>query len=267
MPFDLPPKPLVIGLTTRYGDPVWVEKNNRNYINILAEYGVTPTLLAPDAPAILPSGLVFHPDQSGRLPVAILDYLDGLVFSGGGDVDPTYFGQPLNGAELESIDRQRDELELGLGEAALAIDLPIFGICSGCQVLNVAAGGSMVQHLPGHRSSQEGTAFHPVAILPHSRLRLWLGTDSLQVNTFHHQGIDQASLAPRFQPASFAQPDAWLIEAYESPEHRWVVGVQWHPERSFELEDGHRRLWESFLAACAAYREERGRGRQGDKMN
>ena len=254
MPLDISIEPLVIGVTTRRGDPEWVQKNTRNYLNVLAEYGATAVILAPDAPARLPNGAVFQPDEQGRLPVTIFEYLDGIIFSGGGDVDPKYFGQELNGAELESIDLKRDELELHLGRHALQIDVPIFGICRGCQVLNVAAGGGMVQHLDNHRSPQEGTAFHPVLLTPGSRLHQVVGQDALPVNTFHHQGVDQLSLAPIFTPVGVAQPDPWLIEAYESPTHRWVVGVQWHPERVFELEVAHRRLWEDFLSACAIYR-------------
>jgi putative glutamine amidotransferase len=74
--------------------------------------------------------------------------------------------------------------------------------------------------------------------------------DRLSVNTFHHQGMDLASMAPLFTPVALAQPDQWLVEAYESRQHRWVIGVQWHPERAFELDPGHRRLWESFVAVC-----------------
>ncbi|MFO7632275.1 MAG: gamma-glutamyl-gamma-aminobutyrate hydrolase family protein, partial [Caldilinea sp.] len=81
--------------------------------------------------------------------------------------------------------------------------------------------------------------------------------DRFDVNTFHHQGIDQASLAPIFQAAAIADPDHWLVEAYESIAHKWVVGVQWHPERIFELSDAHRRLWESFIEACGSHRYER----------
>jgi putative glutamine amidotransferase len=170
-------------------------------------------------------------------------------------VHPRYFGQPLAGAETETIDLKRDELEIELAQAALAADLPLFGICRGCQVLNVAAGGSMIQHLDGHRSPSGGpTSFHEVAIQPGGRLSAIVGAATLPVNTFHHQGMDVPALAPFFAPVAYAQPDAWLVEAYESPRHRWVVGVQWHPERSFELDDGHRRIWESFFAACAQSR-------------
>ena len=241
---------LTIGITVRRGDPEWVQKSTKNYLNTLQEYGATAVILAPDAPATLPGGAAFAPDPLGRLPTAVLDHLDGIVFSGGGDVDPAYFGEAHNGVEVDSIDRLRDELELTLGRAALERNLPIFGICRGCQVLNVAAGGKMVQHLDRHRSDPDATRFHDVVFIPESRLRAVVGAPTLRVNTFHHQGIDCATLAPIFTPTGVAIPDDWLIEAYESPAHRWVVGVQWHPERVFELDPGHRRIWESFLTAC-----------------
>jgi putative glutamine amidotransferase len=242
--------PLLIGVTARHGHDEWIEKNTHNYINRLLEYGAVPVVLSPDVPVVLPNGLTFTPDQAGSLPTAILDYLHGVIFAGGGDVDPVRFGQPLNGADAESIDPKRDELEIQLGQAALRLDMPIFGICRGCQVLNVAAGGGMVQHLDDHRSAPEQTRFHPVALTEGTRLHAIVGAATLSVNTFHHQGLDHATLAPIFTPSATAQPDPWLIEAYESPHHRWVVGVQWHPERTFELEEGHRKLWDNFIQAC-----------------
>ena len=244
------PTPLWIGVTTRHGDAAWVQKNTRNYVQILQEYGAIPVILSPDCPTTLPDGSTVMPDEAGRLPVTLLDRLQGLVLSGGGDVHPKYFGQEVAGAEPESIDLKRDELELTLAQAALARDVPLFAICRGCQVLNVAAGGGMVQHLPGHRSPADGTAFHEVTIAPDSRFQAIVGVERLPVNTFHHQGMDLASMAPFFTPVALAQPDQWLVEAYESRQHRWVIGVQWHPERVFELDPGHRRLWESFVAVC-----------------
>lgn len=245
---------LTIGITVRRGDPDWVQKSTKNYLATLAEYGVESVILAPDRAVTVPGGAIYHPDEVGRLPAAVLDRLDGLILSGGGDVHPSYFGEPLNGAEPDSIDLKRDELELHLGQAALALDVPIFGICRGCQVLNVAAGGKMVQHFDHHRSAPDQTRYHNVVFTESSQLRQIIGQPVLTVNTFHHQGLDRTTLAPMFTPTGFAEPDTWLVEAYESPSHRWVVGVQWHPERIFELEAGHRRLWESFLQACVAYR-------------
>lgn len=244
-------RPLWIGITSRRGDSEWLQQNARNYIALVGSYRAMPVILTPDSAAVLPDGTHYEPSAQGRLPDEVLDHLDGLILSGGGDVAPHYFNQPLAGAEESTIDVRRDELEIGLSQAALARDLPIFGICRGCQVLNVAAGGSVIQHLDGHRSPQEGpTRFHQVRVWPESRLHAIVNTDSFEVNTFHHQGMDRSSLAPTFRPAAAADPDTWLVEAYESVEHRWVIGVQWHPERIFELGEAHRRLWESFIAAC-----------------
>jgi putative glutamine amidotransferase len=241
---------LMIGVTTRHGNNEWVSKNTHNYLNTLKNFGVTAVILAPDTPAHLQNGLSYHPDPQGRLNAGILDHLDGLILSGGGDVDPKYFGAELQGAEEESIDHNRDELEIALAQAALAIDMPIFGICRGCQVLNVAAGGAMIQHLDGHRSPKDSTAYHDVIVTPQTRFHQIVGEEAFAVNTFHHQGMDRASIAPIFTPSAIASPDHWLVEAYESPTHDWVLGVQWHPERTFELSDPHLRLWQSFLAAC-----------------
>lgn len=241
----------VIGVTTKHGTQEWVQKNTINYLNALAARGVTAVVISPDQPAVLPDGSVFTPDAEGRVPAEILARLDGLILSGGGDVHPRYFNQPLAGAEEEGIDLKRDELELALARQAMAADLPLFGICRGCQVLNVAAGGGMVQHLPGHRSPQDRTAMHDVDVKSGTRFHSIVGDRVIPVNTFHHQGIDLATLAPSLVPAATAQPDPWLLEAFESPEHRWVLGVQWHPERLFELTDVHARIWDSFLGACS----------------
>lgn len=249
-------RPLWIGITSRHGHPEWLQQNARNYLAMVASYQAMPVVLTPDQVAILPDGQRYAPTPAGRLPDAVLDALDGLILSGGGDVAPHHFNQPLAGAEEESIDLRRDELEIGLGQAALARNLPTFGICRGCQVLNVAAGGSMIQHLDGHRSPAEGaTRFHDVRVATTSRLHEIVKMDAFEVNTFHHQGMDQASLAPGFQAAALADPDHWLVEAYESVQHAWVIGVQWHPERIFELGEAHRRLWNSFIAACVGYRQ------------
>lgn len=249
-------RPLWIGITTRHGDAGWVERNTRNYVAIVIQFGAVPIILSPDVPVTLPNGKRYDPDACGRLDAGILEALDGLILSGGGDVHPRHFGQPLNGAESHSIDEKRDELELALAPAALACNLPVFGICRGCQVLNVAMGGGMVQHFDGHRTPEGGdTHFHPVTIRQDSRLHAVVQDGSLIVNTFHHQGLDAVSLAPIFAPAAVAEPDEWLVEAYESRTHRWVLGVQWHPERHFELDEGHRRIWEDFFTACGDYRE------------
>lgn len=243
-----------IGITTKHGSAGWVSRNTHNYVRMVQGYGAEPIVLAPDAPVRLPDGTVFAPDAYGRLDSALLDHLDGVVLSGGGDVNPRYFGQELEGAEPHSIDEKRDELEIHLSQAALAKDMPVFAICRGCQVLNVAAGGGLVQHFEGHRTPEGGpTRFHDVMIEPDSKLRTIVQQATLPVNTYHHQGVDAERLAPIFHTAAVAQPDSWVVEAYESAQHRWVIGVQWHPERNFELEHGHIRIWDSFIEACRTF--------------
>ena len=242
--------PPIIGITARKGDDAWVREHTRNYINVLHEYGATTVVLAPDTPVTLPDGTRVTPDAAGRLPADIVTRLDGLVLAGGGDVHPKYFGAELAGANPDAIDLMRDELELNLARAAYAQDLPTFGICRGCQVMNVAAGGGMVQDFGGHRSSKDAPVYHDVMLRDGSRLRAIIDGARLPVNTYHHQGLDLPSMAPLFAPVGTADPDTWLVEAFESPQHRWVVGVQWHPERLFELDAVHRRLWDSFVAAC-----------------
>ena len=245
---------LWIGITSKSGDPEWVEKRSTNYVAALARRSVVGIILSPDAPAVLPDGTTYTPDQAGRLGNEILAQLDGLVLSGGGDVDPALFGAPMNGANPKAIHAGRDELELALTRAALARDMPTFGICRGCQVMNVAGGGGMVQHFEGHRSSKEQVTLHDVRLQRGTLIHTIVGADNIPVNTYHHQGVDLETLADGFVASGMADPDSWLVEALESPHHRWALGVQWHPERLHELAQPHHQLWDSFVSACHDYR-------------
>ena len=172
---------LIVGVTSRSGKSEWTSKNTHNYLNTLNNFGVIPVILAPDTTALLPDGTEYRPDALGRINSEVLHQLHGLILSGGGDVDRKYFGAELQGAEPDSIDHARDELELNLARAALEIDMPLFGICRGCQVLNVAAGGGMIQHFEGHRSPKDGTAYHDVIVTPQSRFRQIVGEDAFAV--------------------------------------------------------------------------------------
>ena len=252
MTYD-PYKP-IIGVTTKRGEPEWVEKHTKAYLEVLVEYGAVAIVLSPNCAAIMPNGASYEPNAEGRLPVEVLDHLDGLVLAGGGDVHPKFFGAEMDGANPGAIDLPRDELELDLSELALKRDLPIFGICRGCQVLNVAAGGGMIQHFDGHRNSQQAPITHDILIEPGSRLHQLVGVERLPSNTYHHQGLDHHTLADGFVPVGVADPDNWLVEAIESRDHKWVFGVQWHPERLYELDDVHRTLWVDFVATCRAGR-------------
>lgn len=157
-----------------------------------------------------------------------LEILDGAIFSGGADIHPRRWGEPVHPrVTLLHPDRERSDF-LAIGEA-LRRDLPLLGICCGCQELNVALGGSILQHLPdieGVRRHSGGVR-HLVGIAEGSRLRKILGAPRLRVNSFHHQACGR--LGKGLYAAGIGT-DA-TIEAIESARHRFAIGVQWHPER------------------------------------
>ncbi|HEY3503692.1 MAG TPA: gamma-glutamyl-gamma-aminobutyrate hydrolase family protein [Actinocatenispora sp.] len=155
--------------------------------------------------------------------------LDGLVLSGGADVDPARYGQVPH---PETYTRPaRDAAEFPLLAEALAADLPILAICRGMQVLTVAYGGNLHQHLPDaigsdkHRPATGVVGWHGVRFTPGSLLAHVYGEGELEVNTYHHQGIADPG---RLTVTGLA--DDGVIEALEDADHRFVVGVQWHPE-------------------------------------
>lgn len=169
---------------------------------------------------------------------------DGLLLSGGGDVDPARYGAANAGST--EIDAVRDELELALLGRALAADLPVLGVCRGHQLINVAFGGSLRQHRTGHSVRYGAVVPHQVAPQPGSLLAAACGTAPHLVNSSHHQAVTDADTAPGIR--AVARVDG-LVEALESPTHRFVVGVQWHPERTAEVDARATRIFAAFVAA------------------
>ncbi len=159
---------------------------------------------------------------------------DALILTGGLDIDPQRYGEPAH-PKVRKTDPQRDEFELGRLLDALDRDVPVLAICRGHQLLNVALGGKLLQHIDGdgHRARLElegqPSRWHTVRLAPGSRLRAILRSDVIEVNSRHHQAVTQDTLAPSLR-ALATSPDG-LVEAVESQSHRWVIGVQWHPER------------------------------------
>ena len=182
----------------------------------------------------------------------VLAAVDGLVFSGGSDLDPDLYGQAAH-PETTGIVPERDSAELTLLRAALERDLPVLAICRGSQVLNVALGGDLVQHLPdhvghdGHKETPGAFSEHEVEIEPGTRLARLLG-DRVPIKSHHHQGL--ARLGEGVCPSA-RDEDGW-VEALEVPDRRFAVGVLWHPEAG---EDA--RLFEALVAEAAAYRAQR----------
>jgi len=222
----------LIGLTA-YAQQVQYGSNNQvvgmlpmSYIKAVHAAGGRAVLITPDDPG-----------------TDVLESLDGIVFAGGGDVDPSHWGAEVHSAT--DSDPVRDASELQLMRAALDADLPVLGICRGLQVMAVATGGSLHQHLPDlvghdrHRAAAgtdplavDSSAFgrHDVVLTAGSAARALLGP-RLTVNSFHHQAIDD--------PGSFTVtgwcPDDRIIEIVEDPERSFALGVQWHPERTGDL--------------------------------
>jgi putative glutamine amidotransferase len=178
-----------------------------------------------------------------------LDAVHGLIFSGGGDLDPETYGADAH-PETNQVNRERDHAELALLEAALARDMPVLAVCRGSQVLNVARGGDLVQHLPEqvghdrHRHTDPVMADHEVTVKDESRLGSILG-DRAPVKSSHHQGFGR--LGAGLQEAAWAEDGT--VEALEDPTRRFAVGVLWHPEEGEDFA-----LFEALVAQAGEYR-------------
>lgn len=192
----------------------------------------------------------------------ILNVVDGLIFSGGSDISPDRYGDTLIHETTYGIDPSRDELEMELVEGALARDIPLFGICRGIQVLNVALGGTLIQDVPtehprasefSHRQFERGLeaweAGHTVDVSDPSRLP-YRDTDVLPVNSFHHQAI--RDLASDLMAVAFS-PDG-LVEAVSHRDRPDVFAVQWHPELMFEANAVHLEPFRNLVQAASARR-------------
>jgi putative glutamine amidotransferase len=197
---------------------------------------------------------VLIPYQPKEQVFRILEGLDGIMLPGGIDVDPNRYGeQPI--VQCGSIDPHWDELDLWAAGFALERNMPVLAICRGCQVLNVALGGTLIQDIPAQiegplKHRQEAPrwyATHDVSVQSASLLgRIW-GTDPKRVNSYHHQAIGKVGNGLRIVASA---PDG-IIEAVESTEHRFVLGVQWHPELMVDHYPVATRIFEHFVQAAA----------------
>ncbi len=162
-----------------------------------------------------------------------------MCLSGGPDLDPEAYGARERHAELGPTEPSLDTFELALARGALARRLPLLGICRGAQAINVACGGTLHQHLPGHRQSAPGTdTTHEVEVLPGTQLAALVGAGTMAVNSFHHQAVDRLGRGLRVA----ARAADGTVEAIEGA--GFLVGVQWHAET---LADG--RLFEALTVA------------------
>jgi gamma-glutamyl-gamma-aminobutyrate hydrolase PuuD len=229
----------VIGITTYAQEATWAGWTEPAaftplaYVRAVEHAGGRPLLVPPSNNALEET----------------LDALDGIIFSGGGDLDPETYGADAH-PETTEINPERDSAELALLQAALARDMPVLAVCRGSQVLNVARGGDLVQHLPEivghdrHRHTEPVMADHEVAVEAESKLGSILG-DRAPVKSSHHQGFGK--LGEGLREAAWAEDGT--IEAVEDPTHRFAVGVLWHPEEGEDFA-----LFKALVNEAADYR-------------
>lgn len=232
-------KPL-IGITPSYD-----YNENRVRISDFYHRGVEA---AGGLPVILPVPSSLNTLES------IISKLDGILFSGGTDIDPKHFGEntlPQNG----EVNPYRDETELFLAKLAFQRNLPALGICRGVQIMNIALGGTIYQdiqtqyqgeHIKHSQSAPSWYPCHKVIIKKESKLFNILDQGEIEVNSFHHQALKQ--IAKDFQ-VSATSPDG-ITEAIESPFHQFYIGVQWHPELMWEKSSHMLKLFEAFVSSA-----------------
>jgi gamma-glutamyl-gamma-aminobutyrate hydrolase PuuD len=228
----------VIGITTYLVPAAWGAWDMEAAL-VPADY-VRSVVAAGGAPLLVPPGAPYE---------ETLSVVDGLVFSGGSDLDPELYGAEAHPETLGVI-RERDDFELGLMQAALERDVPMLAVCRGSQVLNVALGGDLEQHVPDrvgtelHREVAGVFSDHGVSVVEGTRLASILGNGH-DVKSHHHQGF--GALGAGLREAAHA-PDGTL-EALEDPERRFALGVLWHPEAG---ED--KALFEALVTEAEAFR-------------
>lgn len=234
---------MTVAVAARQGEPDIAERKNALYAAAVARQGGQPVVL--DATAT-------REEREGAFAS-----MDGLLLSGGADLDPSRYGRPPQGAT--SVEPDRDALEAEAWAASQARGLPVLGICRGFQAINVFSGGTLLQHVDGHAGPLWGKGpakTHPLRLAPGSRLaRILFPTNSrggvVPVNTYHHQAVRAIDLAPGLVANAWASgPAGDLVEGLEAADGRFIVAVQTHPERTESTPAAFERLFGVFVDAA-----------------
>ncbi len=236
---------LTVAIAADQADPALADRKAALYAAAIARHGGAPVILDAAASA----------GERGET----LATMDGLLLTGGADIDPARYDRPSAGSR--DLDPDRDELELEAWRAATERSLPVLGVCRGFQLLNVLHGGTLLQDVDGHEGPSYGRGaarVHPLRVVPGTRLaRILFPTNVrggvLRVNSYHHQGLRSVDLAPGLVASAWAaSPAGDLVEGLETEagSGRFVVGVQCHPERTDSTPDAFERLWRVFVDAC-----------------
>ncbi len=222
----------VIGITSSMSDTF--VRMRRNYFDAIVEAGGIP---------------VFMPHNGGAEDAAkFLEFCDGVLFAGGDDVDPKHYGEEIAFDNVQTTPL-RDDFELALAELLKKTDKPILGICRGAQLLNVAFGGSLYQHIDGHRQEEKGAVnLRTAKVQAGSFLHSIVGEDEIKTNSFHHQAVK--AIAPGFIASAVA--DDGTVEAIEPEKNngRFLLAVQWHPEYLFKHDAPAKKIFKAFVEAA-----------------
>ena len=209
----------------------------------------------------LPSAYADCVDRAGGVPLLVppledprelgsyLDLADGFILSGGADYPPSWYGEP-NRPETREMHPRRAAADRYLAEAILDSGRPLLAICAGIQLVNIVAGGKLVQHVPGHRPDEPSPDLeHGVRVEPESLLSRIAGADELEVNSTHHQAVDPQHLGRELRIVARAEDGTVEAVERDSSAGRFFLAVQWHPERFYDrLHAG--RLFERLVEAC-----------------
>ncbi len=198
--------------------------------------------------------LILPPQPSAAAVRRMLAPLDGLVITGGNfDIDPRRYGEKPR-RELRALKARRTDFELEIAAQALQRDLPVLGICGGAQAINVALGGTLYQDIAAliagagahEQSARKARGGHPVIVAPRTRLRAILRRRKIEVNTTHHQSVKALGRGLLVNAAA----EDGVVEGIESARHRWVLGLQWHPEALAPRRADQQRIFSRFVAQC-----------------
>ena len=228
----------------RASDPAVARQKNERYLESVARAGGEPIALDE------------RTDDTARS--AALANMDGLLISGGADIDPTRYGEGVAGSHPP--EPGRDEIDAVAFAAARERRVPLLGICRGLQAINVFSGGTLLQHVAGHESEpypSPAVTQHAVAIHDGTRLAGIVGEpEALVVNSYHHQAVTPDRLAPGLVANAIADHDGtMLVEGLEARDPDvWLIGVQCHPERVESSPAVLERLWSAFVAAAREHR-------------
>jgi putative glutamine amidotransferase len=219
------------------------------YVDAVRRAGGVPVMIAPGEP---------HLDD-------LVAELDGLILSGGGDIHPGHYGG-VDSEKIERVDEERDATELALAREVVARDVPALCICRGAQVLNVALGGNLVEHLPDEvgdevlhrpvvRDKDAAYPRHAVQAMEGSQLAAVMGSTAVETASWHHQAARE--MAPGLEVTARASDGT--VEAFERPGSAWVIGVQWHPEETAAVDPTQQRIFDDLVATAAKRRADRQR--------